>query len=829
MKEGTKMKAKNNFFKQLISIMTVLSLLFMVLGIQGNNEVKAATLATLPAPINQIFPDADLAEGIRAVLQKASVTDVVTQEELESITKLVVAGEKVASIQGIEYLTNLEYLNLNGNQITDISPLSNLVKLTNLYIGTNKITDISALQNLTNLRELYLNEDNISDISPLANLTKMYSLNLGANHNLSDLSPLSNMTGLNYLTVTESKVKDVTPIANLTDLYSLSLNYNQIEDISPLASLTSLHYFTAYVNQITDITPVANMTRLNSLKIGNNKITDLSPLANLSQLTWLEIGTNQISDINAVKDLTKLKMLNVGSNQISDISVLNNLSQLNSLFLNNNQLGNEDMEVIGGLTNLTTLFLSQNHITDIRPLASLSKMDSADFANQVIKKPARNFSKTLSVPNNITSIDGTLVTPKTISNNGTYDAPNVNWSSPSYLPEVRYTFKQDVAVGSTTSSYTGIIIQPLNEPVDYNVTFNIDGNTSEVKTVTEEDLIPEPANPTKQGYTFDGWYDAETGGTKWDFTTGQMPANDLMLYAHFSVNSYQVNFDIDGAVMNEAVVYDTLLNEPTAPTKQGYTFDGWYDAETGGNKWDFKTMKMPANDVTLYAHFTVSSYQVNFDIDGAVTNEAIVYDTLLNEPATPTKQGYTFDGWYDAETGGNKWDFKTMKIPANDVTLYAHFTINNYQANFDIDGSVTNETITYDTLLNEPTAPTKQGFLFDGWYDAEVGGTKWDFNTMKMPANDITLYAHFSKETPLIPSPSDESDSKPTNGSITINEPSATSMPVQNNNITVTAGENTPELTTAKLPKTGDNNPWQTLFAGILLSSSAFYIWRKKA
>ncbi|EAG7123254.1 LPXTG cell wall anchor domain-containing protein, partial [Listeria monocytogenes] len=683
--------------------------------------------------------------------------------------------------------------------------------------------------NLTNLRELYLNEDNISDISPLANLTKMYSLNLGANHNLSDLSPLSNMTGLNYLTVTESKVKDVTPIANLTDLYSLSLNYNQIEDISPLASLTSLHYFTAYVNQITDITPVANMTRLNSLKIGNNKITDLSPLANLSQLTWLEIGTNQISDINAVKDLTKLKMLNVGSNQISDISVLNNLSQLNSLFLNNNQLGNEDMEVIGGLTNLTTLFLSQNHITDIRPLASLSKMDSADFANQVIKKPARNFSKTLSVPNNITSIDGTLVTPKTISNNGTYDAPNVNWSSPSYLPEVRYTFKQDVAVGSTTSSYTGIIIQPLNEPVDYNVTFNIDGNTSEVKTVTEEDLIPEPANPTKQGYTFDGWYDAETGGTKWDFTTGQMPANDLMLYAHFSVNSYQVNFDIDGAVMNEAVVYDTLLNEPTAPTKQGYTFDGWYDAETGGNKWDFKTMKMPANDVTLYAHFTVSSYQVNFDIDGAVTNEAIVYDTLLNEPATPTKQGYTFDGWYDAETGGNKWDFKTMKIPANDVTLYAHFTINNYQANFDIDGSVTNETITYDTLLNEPTAPTKQGFLFDGWYDAEVGGTKWDFNTMKMPANDITLYAHFSKETPLIPSPSDESDSKPTNGSITINEPSATSMPVQNNNITVTAGENTPELTTAKLPKTGDNNPWQTLFAGILLSSSAFYIWRKKA
>ncbi|WP_180716734.1 InlB B-repeat-containing protein, partial [Listeria monocytogenes] len=152
--------------------------------------------------------------------------------------------------------------------------------------------------------------------------------------------------------------------------------------------------------------------------------------------------------------------------------------------------------------------------------------------------------------------------------------------------------------------------------VDYNVTFNIDGNTSEVKTVTEEDLIPEPTNPTKQGYTFDGWYDAETGGNKWDFKTMKMPANDVTLYAHFTVSSYQVNFDIDGAVTNEAIVYDALLNEPATPTKQGYTFDGWYDAETGGNKWDFKTMKMPANDVTLYAHFTINNYQANFDIDG---------------------------------------------------------------------------------------------------------------------------------------------------------------------------------------------------------------------
>ncbi|EAC9077636.1 LPXTG cell wall anchor domain-containing protein [Listeria monocytogenes] len=681
------MKSKNNYFKQIITIMTVVSLLIMVLGIQGNNDVKAATQVALPASINQIFPDADLAEGIRVELQKSSVTDVVTKEELESITQLSVYAKKIASIEGLEYLTNLKFLNLNGNQITDLSPLSNLTKLTEIYIGDNKISDISPLQNLTNVTDLYLIDNDISDLRPLANLTQMYSLRLGGNSNISDLNPVRNMARLNNLEVTGSILKDLTPLADVTSLTRLTLSDNQIEDLSPLAGLTKLDSIAAYSNKITDITPVTNLTRLQYLELGSNKITDLSPVANLQKLTSLHLANNQITNISMLEDLTNLTSVDLQRNQIRDISVLENLTHVTYLQLGYNQI--VDVKIIGGLTNLTSLQLTQNHITDISPLANLTKIQYSDFTNQMITNPERNFSKTLSVPNNITSIDGTLVAPETISNNGTYDAPNLKWSLPNYLPEVKYTFRQKIAFEKSTGNYSGYITQPLKELLDYNVTFNIDGNTSEVKTVTEEDLIPEPANPTKQGYTF--------------------------------------------------------------------------------------------------------------------------------------------DGWYDAETGGNKWDFKTMKMPANDVTLYAHFTINNYQVNFDIDGAVTNETITYDTLLNEPTAPTKQGFLFDGWYDAEVGGTKWDFNTMKMPANDITLYAHFSKETPLIPSPDEGLDSDSTNGPITINEPSATSTPSQNNNITVTAGENTTELAIAKLPKTGDNAPWKTLFAGILLSSSAFYIWRKKA
>ncbi|UHP10556.1 InlB B-repeat-containing protein [Listeria marthii] len=812
------------YFKQTITIMTILSLLFMVLGIQGNNNVEAATTVAPPAPINQIFPDADLAEGIRVELQKSSVTDVVTKEELESITNLTVVAKKIASIEGLEYLTNLEFLNLNGNQITDLSPLSNLTKLTEIYIGDNKISDISPLQNLTNVTNLYLKDNDISDLSPLANLTQMYSLRLGGNSNISDLNPVRNMTRLDNLEVTESILKDLTPLADVTSLTRLSLSYNQIEDLSPLAGLTKLNNIAAYSNKITDITPVTNLTRLQYLSLGDNEITDVSPVANLQKLTSLQLANNQITNISMLEDLTNLTSLDLQHNKISDISVLGNLTHVTYLQLGYNQI--VDVKIIGGLTNLTSLQLTQNHITDISPLANLTKIQSSDFSNQMITNPERNFSKTLSVPNNITSTDGTLIAPETISNNGTYDAPNLKWSLPNYLPEVKYTFSQKIPIGTGTSNYSGFITQPLKELLDYKVTFNVEGNASEVETVTEENLIPEPTSPTKKGYTFDGWYDAETGGTKWDFATGQMPANDITLYAHFSVNNYQANFNVDGAVTNETVVYDTLLEEPTAPTKIGYTFDGWYDAATGGTKWDFTTMKMPANDVTLYAHFTLNDYHVNFVIDSKVTDEDVANDTLVPEPTMPTKQGYTFDGWYDAETGGTKWDFATMKMPANDVTLYAHFFVNNYQANFNVDGAVTNETVVYDTLLEEPTAPTKQGYTFDGWYDAETGGTKWDFATMKMPANDITLYAHFSKETPLIPDPTNGPSEDSTDGPVPTNEPT------KNNNLTITPKEPTSGqiiAKTATLPKTGDDTPWKALLAGIVLSSSAFVIWRKKA
>ncbi|EGK2527162.1 LPXTG cell wall anchor domain-containing protein, partial [Listeria monocytogenes] len=138
--------------------------------------------------------------------------------------------------------------------------------------------------------------------------------------------------------------------------------------------------------------------------------------------------------------------------------------------------------------------------------------------------------------------------------------------------------------------------------------------------------------------------------------------------------AYNALFNADGEETIETVEVDTLLTSPAAPTKEGYTFTGWYDAPTSGNEWDFATDKMPANDLTLYAQFSINQYTVTLDVDGKISSQKVAYQEFAQAPSNPTKEGYTFTGWYDAPTGSNKWNFASSKMPANDITLYAQFT-----------------------------------------------------------------------------------------------------------------------------------------------------------
>jgi uncharacterized repeat protein (TIGR02543 family) len=276
----------------------------------------------------------------------------------------------------------------------------------------------------------------------------------------------------------------------------------------------------------------------------------------------------------------------------------------------------------------------------------------------------------------------------------------------------------------------------------YTVTFNANGGSSvDEQDVDHGSTATEPTAPTRDGYAFLGWYDATDNGDEWDFSTPV--TGDQMLYAYWKLNAYNVDFDANGgsAVDGQVVDHGQAASEPTEPTRTGYTFAGWYDASTGGEEWDFSDTITGAT--TIYAHWTINSYAVSFDANGGSTvdGQTVEHGSAATEPTDPTRTGYTFIGWYGAADGGDEWDFTNEITEA--TTLYAQWQLNSYAVTFDTTGGTTvaGQTVDHGDKASEPGDPTRTGYTFLGWYDAETGGSEWDFATEITEAT--TLYAQW--------------------------------------------------------------------------------------
>lgn len=137
-----------------------------------------------------------------------------------------------------------------------------------------------------------------------------------------------------------------------------------------------------------------------------------------------------------------------------------------------------------------------------------------------------------------------------------------------------------------------------------------------------------------------------------------------------------VTFDNEGTKTQEIIDAGSKITEPTAPTKEGYRFDGWYYDNNGGKaKWDFDTDTV-TRAMTLTAKW-VRTYTVTFETSGGSAVDPVTVDTgsTVTKPADPTKSGYTFGGWYKDSTLQTPWDFANGTVTA-DTTLYAKWTAN---------------------------------------------------------------------------------------------------------------------------------------------------------
>lgn len=299
-----------------------------------------------------------------------------------------------------------------------------------------------------------------------------------------------------------------------------------------------------------------------------------------------------------------------------------------------------------------------------------------------------------------------------------------------------------------------VLLCSCGKDINFTINFEVDGEIFHTVTTKGNDTISMPSNPTKEGYTFVGWFwDKDV----WDkpFTANSLLdaplSENLTVYAKWNLAqtpTYTITFNANGGSEVTSITKEAgqTVNAPSNPTKAGYAFGGWYlDNGTFNNAYTFATM--PEGNLTLFAKWTANLYSIDFYSNGG-SDVASIYKKLGEEvtpPTAPTRLGFTFEGWYlDNETFQNRFTFTTM--PEGGAYLIAKWSANTYSITFNSNGGSEVESIDkrMGETIDPPTPPTKENYAFEGWFtDNNTFENPYIFNLM--PANNFTLYAKWNE------------------------------------------------------------------------------------
>ena len=327
-----------------------------------------------------------------------------------------------------------------------------------------------------------------------------------------------------------------------------------------------------------------------------------------------------------------------------------------------------------------------------------------------------------------------------------------------------------------------------------------------------EGVMRQPLAPTREGYTFEGWYwvssldgltDEQKDLNKVDFEQSVAGKDHVTMFAQWTKDAGQENlFNVmyvanggqffTGEDVQQGVTdSEGVMRQPAAPTREGYTFDGWYwhadlsgytDEAKKADKVDFS--KPLDRDAVMYAQWTKNAEQNEIDVlyvaNGGqfATGETFQQgmtdsEGFMRQPAAPTREGYTVDGWYwvssldgltDEQKALSKVDFEQSVAGKDHVTMFAQWTKDAEQENLfnvmyvanggqfftgeDVQQGVTDS----EGVMRQPLAPTREGYTFEGWYwhsdytnytEEQKALDKVDFTA---PIDrDAVMYAQWSK------------------------------------------------------------------------------------
>ena len=349
-----------------------------------------------------------------------------------------------------------------------------------------------------------------------------------------------------------------------------------------------------------------------------------------------------------------------------------------------------------------------------------------------------------------------------------------------------YTFKEwnTKADGTGTSYNPGDSVKNLTDeargevslyaiytPNTYTIAFNANGGTGNMDSITatyDTDVVLSTNTFEKVGYNFIGW-SKNQNDTDFMYAPSATVKNlaaegTVTLYAIYEECEYQITFDKNnadatGSVNPLTIKYTETKELPSAAfTLYGYTFKEWNTKADGTGTSYLNEANVPGSigNTTLYAIYQAKEVTVSFVLGSGVTpvnSVKVNYDGTYTNLPTPTRTGYSFDGYYLEEELATKVTDTTKVTNAENHSLYAKWSPLSFTIKFDKNsdtavGTMNDLTFVYpsDAKLTKSTL-TNEGMFFQGWSTTKTGSVEYhdeaDISSIRV-SNDnltVTLYA----------------------------------------------------------------------------------------
>ncbi|PCW23355.1 cell wall anchor protein [Listeria monocytogenes] len=658
-------------------------------------------------------------------LDRCAIEELVINN-LPKVSMVNISNNKITTLEGLENLSAVNTLYVSENLVTEIESMHAFPKLQKLELGWNALTNVVmdqvTAEKFPLLRTMNVRGNNLIKIN-IQDQPKLWTFEC-------DTGSSSELTE-----VTLKNLPILIAVGNGSSAYQDDIVFSSTQGLSKviLENLPSTSSEVKLDHCAIEELVINNLPKVSVVIISYNKITTLEGLENLSAVSKIDAYENLVTEIENLHAFPKLQTLTVDNNHISVLPtslktenpVLTTLSAMNQTITLKQKVIVSDLVLDNEVKNF-------GQITTAKSISN-----KGTYQNNQIKwlfediKSVNAVDYQFSEPVQEATIQGTFSGKVTqpikaskvpvISADAEMNYPkNETVSEAAFFKDISASVTDDATLTSDFESVVDfakagtyeVTLNAVNEDgvkaASVTVLVHIAKSPAPVITADKEITYTKNAEVSITEYlaaihakTNDGspiesdFATAVNWGTAGDYTVTLRSTNEdgveaipVEVTVHIAKSPAPV-ITADKEITyakNAEVSITEFLAAIHAKTSDGSPIESDFaTAVIWSTAGDYTvTLKSTNEDgveaipVEVKVHIveplapTISN--VTFDVDDVQTTESLEAGELISEPLSPTKEGYTFIGWYDSKTGGNKWDFTTDKMPAYNIILYAQFS-----------------------------------------------------------------------------------------------------------------------------------------------------------